>query len=327
VKHPLRDWLEYAGLSAAAWLVVQLPHKTLRPLADFMGAIVYHLDPRGRRTALANIEAAFPQKFSPPEKSRIARGSYRSFARTMLELFWSPNMDAEFVRENIVFEGWEHDTCRKNPEKPAIYCCFHYSNFELLSLVSAWSIENGPVIAQRFKNPLLGPVFDRLRASTGNTVIPQERAMLRMLKHLRAGGKFGMLVDLNIHPHEGSVAVMSFGGLLVSATPAHVAIAKKTGAAIVPVECRPMPDGRYRIVHHKPIECPDDADTRTLVQQCWDALEPAVREQPECWLWPYKHWRYRPSKNHTRYPFYANPSAGFDALAESLGVANIQSPA
>jgi KDO2-lipid IV(A) lauroyltransferase len=112
--------------------------------------------------------------------------------------------------------------------------------------------------------------------------------------------------------------VVSFGGLVVSATPAHVAIAKKTGAAIVPIECRPLPDGRYRIVHHKPIECPEDADTRALAQQCWDALEPAVREQPECWLWPYKHWRYHPSKNHARYPSYAAPSARFDALAAAL---------
>ena len=38
----------------------------------------------------------------------------------------------EFVRENIVFEGWERDTCRTNPEKSAIYCCMHFSNFEFL---------------------------------------------------------------------------------------------------------------------------------------------------------------------------------------------------
>jgi lauroyl/myristoyl acyltransferase len=316
MNHPLRDWLEYAGLSAAAWLVRQFDFPTLRHLANFIGSLVYFLDPRGRRTALQNLESAFPKKFSPAEKRRIARGSYCSFARTMLELFWDPNMSEKFVRDHVVFEGWEHDTCRANPEKSAIYCCMHFSNFEWLGLVGAYSITRGPVIAQKFKNKFLGPIFNELRASTGNTVIPQERAMIKMLKHLKSGGKFGMLIDLNIDPREGSVPITTFGGLIASVTPAHVALAQRTGAAIVPVECRPLPDGRYRVIHHTPIECPPDADPAPLVQQCWNALEPGIHAHPECWLWPYKHWRYKPRENNARYPAYANCSTRFDNLIQ-----------
>ena len=155
MNHPLRDWLEYAGLASAAYFVAQLDFKTLRPLADFVGSVVYLCDPRGRRTALQNIEAAFPGKHTLRAKKRIARGSYRTFARTMLELLWAPNLNEEFVRNHVVFEGWEHDTCRKDPKKSAIYCCMHFSNFEWLSLVGAYSITRGPVIAQNFKNKLL----------------------------------------------------------------------------------------------------------------------------------------------------------------------------
>lgn len=318
MNHPLRDWLEYAGLSAAAWLVAKLDFKSLRPLADFVGSAVYRCDPRGRRTALQNIEAAFPGKFSASRKRWIARGSYRTFARTMLELLWSPNLTEEFVREQIVFEGWEHDTCRADPAKSAIYCCMHFSNFEWLSLIGAYSITRGPVIAQKFKNKFLGPVFNRLRASTGNTVIPQERAMVKMLKHLKSGGKFGMLVDLNIDPREGGVAITTFGGLIASVTPAHVALAQRTGAAIVPVECRPLPDGRYRVIHHAPIECPPDAPSGPLVQKCWNSLEPGIHAHPECWLWPYKHWRYKPQDHNARYPAYANRATRFDELLHTI---------
>lgn len=317
MNHPLRDWLEYAGLSAAAWLVAQLEFRTLRPLADLIGSVVYFLDPRGRRTALQNIEAAFPGKFPKVRKHWIARGSYRTFARTMLELLWAPKITEEFVRNHIVFEGWEHDTYRKDPKKSAIYCCMHFSNFEWLSLVGAYSITRGPVIAQKFKNPFLGPVFNHLRASTGNTVIPQERAMIKMLKHLKSGGKFGILIDLNIDPREGSVPITTFGGLIASVTPAHVALAQRTGAAIVPVECRPLPDGRYRVIHHTPIECPPDTDPGPLVQKCWNALESGIHAYPECWLWPYKHWRYKPRENNARYPAYANCSTRFDELLKS----------
>ena len=310
----LRQRAEFLGLSAAAKISAKLPFGALRPMADFFGGLVGRLDSRGRRVAQANIETAFPGKYSESEKLRIALGSYRTFARTMLELFWAPNMTRAFVEKHVAFEGWDRDYCRKDPAKPAIYACFHFSNFEWLALVGAYTITSGPVIAQRFRNPLLGPVFDALRRSTGNEVIPQERAMIRMLKYLKGGGKFGMLCDLNLDPREGSVVIDCFGGLLTSVTQTHVALAQRTGAAIVPVECRPGTGGGYRIIHHTPIECPSDASAVDLVQKCWNALEPAVHKNPECWLWPYKHWRFKPRGNSERYPFYANHAERFDQL-------------
>jgi len=310
----LRHQAEFLGLAAAARIARRLPFSALRPIANFFGGLVGRSDPRGRSVALANIETAFPGRYSDAEKLRIALGSYRTFARTMLELFWAPNMTRPFVERHVVFEGWGRDYCRQDPSKPAIYACFHFSNFEWLALVGAYTITSGPVIAQRFRNPLLGPVFDGLRKSTGNEVIPQERAMIRMLKHLKSGGKFGMLCDLNLDPREGSVAIDCFGGLLTSVTQTHVALAQRTGAAIVPVECRPTSGGGYRVVHHAPIECPAEARPVDLVQECWNALEPAVHENPECWLWPYKHWRFKPRDGSDRYPFYANHADRFDQL-------------
>ncbi len=317
----LREKFEFAGFSAGAWFVARLPFRALPALASALGSLVWCFDFGGRRVARANLEAAFPGKFSSAQKSAIARGAYIAFARTMLELFWAPNMDDEFIRSHVVFEGWDRDYCRKDPAKPAIYACFHFCNFEWLALAGAGTIAPGPVIAQRFKNPLLGTVFDRLRSSTGNQVIPQERAMIRMLKFLKSGGKFGMLCDLNLDPREGSVLVESFGGLLTSVTQTHAALARRTGAAIVPIECRPCPGGKYRIIHHEPIECPPDCDVQQVVQQCWNALEPAVHDHPEQWLWSYKQWRYKPAADSARYPFYANQSKRFQKLVDARAAA------
>ncbi len=312
----LREKAEFLGLRCMAGLVRRLPFHALKPWADALGSVVCACDRRGRQVAFANLEAAFPGRFSVAEKRRITRDSYSTFARTMLELFWAPNITEEFIHKHVIFEGWETDYCRRDPAKPAIYACFHFSNFEWLALAGSYSIAPGPVIAQRFKNPLLGPVFDHLRTSTGNNVIPQERAMIRMLKFLKGGGKFGMLCDLNLDPREGSVVVESFGGLLTSVTQTHAALAQRTGAAIVPVECRPNPGGTYRIIHHPPIECPPETPVRDLVQRCWNALEAGIHLHPECWMWAYKHWRFKPQGDHPRYPFYANHARRFDKLVE-----------
>lgn len=316
----LRESLEFTGLDLARRLVPLLEHPAIGSLARFLGALVCAADTRGRRVAVANIEAAFPGRYPPARRAAIARESYRTFARTMLELFWAPNINDSFVRRVVEFQGVREAVEGLEPGRPSIYCCLHYGNFEWLSLLSGWTDASGPVIAQRFRNPLLGPVFDSLRTTTGNSVIPQERAMIRMLKHLKAGGKFGMLVDLNIDPREGAVAIRMFDGLVCSSTPAHASLACRTSARIIPVECRPLAGGGHRIIHHSPIDCDSGCDPARIAQRCWDKLEPAIHESPGAWLWPYKHWRYRPGGDASRYPFYSNRSRRFDDLLRRSGI-------
>lgn len=319
MNHPLQNWLEWAALSTAARVVRNWNYPLLESASKLLGSLVWACDAKGRRTSMQNLEAAFPGQRTALQKRRIARGSYVSFARTMLEVFWAPNVTLEFVRRHIVFEGLGRE--EQAAGRPAIYCCMHFGNFEWLALVGALTITRGPVIAQRFRNPLLGPVFDSLRASAGSQVIPQERAMLRMLKHLKSGGKFGMLIDLNLDPREGSVPVKTFGGLIASVTQMHVAVAQRTGASVIPIECVPSPGGYPKIVVHPGFACPPEEDSAALVQRCWDALEPSIHAQPEYWLWSYKHWRFRPSGDSGRYPAYANPSKRFDDLLARHGMA------
>jgi KDO2-lipid IV(A) lauroyltransferase len=311
----LRQRLEFIGLSSFVWLVGRLPFRWLRHIANVLGSIVYFFDKRGREVAWANLDAAFGSSRTRAEKRHIAAGSYRTFARTMLELFWSPNLNASVAPKIAQPEGLDLDPCHKDPQQAAVYLCLHYSNFEWLSQFGAYTIANGPVITQRFKNPLIGRIFDRLRSSTGHEVIPQERAMIRMLKHLKGGGKFAMLCDLNLDPSEASVIIDTFNGLKTCVTQMQAALALRTNAKVVPVECRPQRDGTYRMVFHKPLDFKAGATAAQITQLCWDVLEPSIHEQPECWLWAYKHWRFRPANDQSgRYPFYANVAKRFDKM-------------
>lgn len=316
----IRQRLEYAGLVAAIWGVGRLPLAAIRPLAGLLGAIVYLCDPRGRNVAMANLESAFGEDLTPQSRRRISRASYQNFARTMLELFWSPNLDADVAARISRIED-RGNNLRPDLDEAIICFCLHYSNFEWLSLFTAFHAGPSHVVTQSFKNPLLGRLFDRLRRSTGHEIIPQERSMIRMFKVLKRGGKFQLVVDLNLDPDEGSVVVDQFGGLKTSVTQMHAALALRTGARIVPGVCRPLPDGSYRMVFYEALTYGPDATAAEIVQAGWNVLESAIREQPECWLWSYKHWRFKPSNDASgRYPFYANTAKRFDRLlAEADG--------
>jgi lauroyl/myristoyl acyltransferase len=300
--------LEYWGLLTAGAAVRLLPFRALKHLADLIGAIVFLADDRGRRVAEANLGAAF-ESMSTAERRRTARKSYQTFARTVIELFWMPNFTPEKLRKHVRIEGLEH----YKPGEPTIYVCLHASNFEMLSLSQAPAIGSGIVVTQNFRNPLLGRIFDRLRASTGHTIIPQERAMIRMLRHLKAGGYFNAVIDFNLDPREASVIIDQFGGLKACVTQIHAALAMHTKARIIPAECHAEPNGTYRIVHNTPIVITPDETPEQIAQRCWNVLEPYIRENPQYWLWSYKHWRFRPSDEAgKRYPFYANTAKRFD---------------
>jgi Kdo2-lipid IVA lauroyltransferase/acyltransferase len=310
----LRYRVEYWALELVAWFIPKLPYPAIEQLAHELGTLAYRVDARGRTNALENLKAAFGDEYTPDERENIARDSYRNFCRTMLSLFWSPNLTEGRWKKALRVEGLENDSCHHNPAEPGIYFCAHFGNFEWLSHASAFAITRGPIIFQQFKNPLLGPVFSRLRATSGHEIIPQERVLIRMLKVLKAGGKFGALTDLSLDPKHSTVAIECFG-LWTSASPILHALRDRTGAKLIPCECVPQADGTYVARYLPAVEVAPGATAGEITQLCWNELERSIRARPELWLWAYKQWRFKPSKGNTdRYPAYANTAKRFDKL-------------
>jgi len=312
----LRYQLEFFGLRFVEVVVPRLPYGALRPLANVLGFVFFHLDSRGRAVAIENLRVAFGSVHSPAARARIARRSCQNFARTMLCLFWSSNLTPENYQRYIRIEGLDNHPIHRDKKAPGVYFLTHFSNFEWISLASSFAVTPGLVITQTFKNPLLGPIFDKLRARGGHTIIPPSRALIRMIKLLRAGGKVGAAADLSIHPKHGAVPVRCFG-LWTSMSPIAGILSERGGAGLVPSQIFPEPDGRFRIVYHPPLELPPEATHQEIAQACWDVMEPMIARNPELWLWSYKQWRYKPSAAPAgEYPFYANTTKRFDEILE-----------
>ena len=309
----IRYRLEWLGLKSATKLVPLLSRKACYRLALLLGSLGASLDRRGRRVALSNLQVAFGDEISSERRAQIVRESYQHFARTMLDFFWSPRLTSQNFSRYVEFENrqrWDEEDTR--PGKPVIVGCYHYSNFEWLSIVSAFAGLEGVVIAQQFKNPLLDPIFLNLRQRSGHRVAPRKGAVMHLYRALRRGERFALLVDLTISAKLPTVAIKCFG-LERCVTFAHVWLHQRTGAPLINVHCEPLPGGRYRVVFHPRIEFPAGASLQEMAQACWDQFEPVVRKNPAPWLWMYKHFRYRPlAANLAAYPFYANISEDFE---------------
>lgn len=80
----------------------------------------------------------------------------------------------------------------------------------------------------------------------------------------------------------------------------------------------PRPDGTCRVVIHPALEYPEGSTGQQIAQQAWDFLENVIREEPELWMWVYKHWRFKPKDTTRKYPYYAHESGKFERLVKAI---------
>ena len=311
----LRYRLEWVGLLAVAKLVPLFSRKACFRFALALGTLMSILDQQGRKVALANLGAAFGDQMSILERRKIVRESFQYFARTMLDLLWSPRLTRENFSRYIELVNFDELVRSAGPERSVMVACYHYSNFEWLSLVCGFLDFAGTIISQEFKNSLLDPIFKEIREQSEHELIPRERGIVRLYKTLRRKGRTALLVDLTVPPTQGAVAIECFG-LKTSVTSAHAWLHKQTGVPIVPAHCEPLPGGRYRLIFHPKIDKTDGMTEQQIAQTCWNSFEPYVRKNPAPWLWMYKHWRYKPAHADRKYPFYAQQWRRFDEMVK-----------
>jgi KDO2-lipid IV(A) lauroyltransferase len=309
--------IEWLGLAVAITLVPLLPRCVCHALGQIMGTLGYFIDGKGRAVALANLEAALGDECSVRERRAIARRCYRIIATTLIDMLWSPRLTAQNLSRYFEPEGLARAKEELSAPYSAIAASIHYGNFEWLSLVMGFVGYPGDIIVERPKNKLLEPFVLRARKGSGNALIPRKGAIVRLYKTLRRGGRAAMLVDLNVRPTQPAVVINCFG-LETCVTLAHAWLHQRTGAAIIPAYCEPLPSGRYRVVCHQKLEIAPGATATEIAQVCWDAFEPVIRRNPAPWLWMYKHWRFRPAASERKYPFYANESTQFEKLKKRL---------
>jgi Kdo2-lipid IVA lauroyltransferase/acyltransferase len=309
----VRYRLEWIGVLIAARLIPLLSRKSCFHLAQMLGAIISILDRDGYRVALKNLEIAFGDELSQHDRRKIARESFQHFARTMVDFLWSPNLTRENFSHYIELQNFE-ECARGAGGNGLIMVCYHYSNFEWLSMACGFAGLNSTIIAQEFRNSLLDPIFRAIRERAGHELIPRKSSIVRLYKVLRRKGTTALLVDLTVRPRHG--VVIDCFGLKKPVTSAHAWLHERTGVPIIPAHCEPLPDGRYRVIFHPRIENTAGMTHQQIAQACWNSFEPYLRKKPAPWLWMYKHWRYRPANAARPYPFYVRASRGFEKIIQ-----------
>ena len=310
----LRQALEAPLTRLGLAVVPRLPRRAVLALARFLGTAAYFFSARDRRLGRENLDLAFGDSRPPAEKRRILRRSMQVFALTMLDLLWfSRDTEARMTRWFVAAANFREGMADR---RARVGVTGHFGNWELCGRYWSLCSDSMMSVVMPLKNPAVDVLLQKIRQTTGQKVVPREGALKALVRHLRAGGTVGLLLDQNTAPEEGGVFA-DFFGKPVAVSPAAGVLAPLTGAEILFGYALPRPDGTYlgetphRIAPEEIAALDRATAAQVLTQRITGFYEEAIRARPECWLWSYKRWRYIPAgMSAAGFPSYAKPQGG-----------------
>jgi phosphatidylinositol dimannoside acyltransferase len=261
--------------SAAEWVLPRVPPTWQGPISEVVGTIAYLVAPRARAAVRANLSVI------APERSLSARRVFVNQVRQYLEVFHIPRIDRARFDAIVRVEGWDHFLCAQQAGKGVIFGSAHLGP---VALVGQLLMARGYTLtlpAEQTNSELMRAV-NRARQAQGLRLVPMDSA-LGIHRVIRDGGPLGILADRAVTGVGERVQLFGRATLLPSA---HVALALRTGAALLPAFAW-RDKGLLVARIEEPLKLVStgdrDADVRAGVQQFAALLERYIREHPEQW--------------------------------------------
>lgn len=286
----MRNWTE-AGLAYA--LVGALEYAP-RAAADALGlGCARLLDtavPRLRQTAYKNLTFAYPDRDAVWRRSTVD-GVYQSIGRLLVAFARFPRIEKCNVAEWIRYEGFGHYERAKERGKGVLFATAHLGNWELSAFAHALLTEKMNIVVRPLDNPLVDDLVETRRALSGNTLLSKRDFARSILHTLRDNEPVGILVDQNSAGDNS--AFVPFFGRLACTNLTFAKLAQRSGAAVIPgFAVWSEAERRYVLRFYPEVAMTGDAVEDTARIQ--SAVEAAIRECPDQWLWIHRRWKTRP---------------------------------
>ena len=303
VMRGLRRPFEWLGILLGILVFTNLPHGALFRLCDFISAVMFFFDRRGRAAALFNlrvIEGVYPPERChkaahdmPPTRREqiILRRSYRNMARTIGHAFWTCR-NARARVESVGEMGAEGKAFLQ-ANKPAVTVSGHIGCWEIMSQLAFLEGHLMMSVAKDIGTSGMTKLLMKARRSIGQEIVPADGAFRPLMKGLKEGKSLGLLVDQVVKTEDGGIWVRFFGRPIpVSAAPAF--FAAKGKVPLIVAWSRPLKDGRYRCEAISSYSAAEARDVWGMTQRCLSDLERVIRRHPSCWVLNYNYFRKTP---------------------------------
>jgi KDO2-lipid IV(A) lauroyltransferase len=282
---------------ALIWSLERSPRVVSNRLGGFYANLLDIVVPRLRETAMKNIGFAFSDRSEAWRRTTVD-GVYASIGRLLVALARCPGITRENVGEWIRYEGFHHYEAAKARGKGVLFATAHLGNWELSAYAHALLTEPMNVVVRPLDNPFIDETVETRRALSGNKLLSKRDFARSILYALKDNEPVGILVDQNTSADNG--VFVPFFGKAACTNLTFAKLAARSGAAVIPgFALWNADEGKYVLRFYPEVEITGDAERDTARVQA--AIEAAIREYPDQWLWIHRRWKTRPEGEPSLY--------------------------
>ncbi len=293
----MREKTEYAFVKLFLWLAKIAPTSFIYTMMKALTLLVYHLDKKRRRLTIINLTMAFPEKTSQ-EIVVLSKEVYSELSKTITEilLMFTGTFDIDNAIKNREEVREKLQELSQNSPRGIVFMTAHFSNWELMAHFIAKNGLPMIVIGRKGNNRLIEEkITTPFREKYGNSAASKDKAMLSMMKRLKAKGNVGLLIDQKSGGSHS--AKIDFFGKPAETTLSVASLKLKLDPLIVPVFVVRDSDGLYELVINEPVEYVADEiedqqkKLEAMTLKYNRAIEDIVKKYPAQWFWMHNRWR------------------------------------
>ncbi|MDP6980635.1 MAG: lysophospholipid acyltransferase family protein [Myxococcota bacterium] len=257
--------------------------------------------------ARTNLALAFPE-VSQSARQKILIASFANLGRSFAELARMVAASDRAGFERVRIEGREHLEAleRARGKGGALVVTAHFGSWEFCAAALAHHGLPVSVVQHPRRNVEVDRVVNGWREANGLETLSIGRAALGVFRALGRGRYVALLLDQNASEEEGIYAPFFGTPACTRSGPAQLAMTRD--APVVPVFFfREGTSGNHTARIGAPIEvepegeAPDKA-LAVNVERMNAAIEAAIRQAPEQWIWTHRRFKTRPRGAASIYP-------------------------
>jgi KDO2-lipid IV(A) lauroyltransferase len=233
----------------------------------------------------ANLAHVMPE-LSEAEIKQIVRDVTDNVGRSFME-FYSFDGFAQRMRD-VPLQGPGAIPFRdaRDAGRAVIFVSGHFGNYEAMRVHFAANGDPVGALYRPMNNRFFNAHYSAAMERIGTPLLARDkRGMARLIRHVRAGGVTGILID----QYFGKGAPVTFFGQTAPTATSVAEMAIKYGAELIPSYCIRRENGLdFDLVMEAPIP---HTDPVTMTQACNDSLEAQVRDHMGQWLWIHRRWK------------------------------------
>ena len=288
MKH-IKSLVEFAAFLVICVPLAVLPYAISARMGELIGRGFYYLMASRRRIALENVRGAMERGAIPTDLTpeELVKLNFMHMGRSVMEIIKLLFGLADKLLASVKLEGAENYERAEAKGKGVIIVGGHCGNWELMFSMSSIIKNDFYGVVRKQSNPYVNSLIVRARKRYGSNVIYKQGALRAFLRALKAGDTVGVPVD---QAAQAEGVRIDFLGAPAWTTRMPAILAKRTGAAVVPVFNFRKPDGSFTTYALPELEITGDEVEDTMRMSA--CVEDFIKQHPEQWLWIHRRWKH-----------------------------------